>query len=78
MEYLRCVTERITYRNEQNGYSIIKCRAKGYQDLVAVVGVMPDVHVGSVLSLGGNWKIDAKYGRQFSVEMFEETLPATV
>ena len=77
MEYLRCVTERITYRNEQNGYSVIKCRAKGYQDLVAVVGVMPDVHVGSVLSLGGSWKIDTKYGRQFSVETFEETLPAT-
>ena len=78
MEYLRCVVERITYRNEQNGYSVLKCRAKGFQDLVAVVGAMPDVHVGSVLSLGGEWKLDAKYGRQFSVETCEETLPATV
>ncbi|MBR0283285.1 MAG: ATP-dependent RecD-like DNA helicase [Oscillibacter sp.] len=78
MEYLRCVVERITYRNEQNGYSVLKCRAKGFQDLVAVVGAMPDVHVGSVLSLGGTWKLDAKYGRQFSVETCEETLPATV
>ena len=32
----------------------------------------------SVLSLEGFWKVDAKYGRQFSVEKFEETLPATV
>ena len=78
MEYLRCVVERITYRNEQNGYSVLKCRVKGFQDLVAVVGAMPDVHVGSVLSLGGNWKLDAKYGRQFSAETVEETLPATV
>ena len=39
---------------------------------------MPDTHVGSVLSLEGMWKMDAKYGRQFSVEKFEETLPATV
>ena len=39
---------------------------------------MPDTHVGSVLSLEGFWKVDAKYGRQFSVEKFEETLPATV
>ena len=39
---------------------------------------MPDTHVGSVLSLEGFWKMDAKYGRQFSVERFEETLPATV
>ena len=78
MEHLRCVVERITYRNEQNGYSVIKCRARGFQDLVTVVGAMPDVHVGSVLSLGGDWKVDAKYGRQFSMQTFEETLPATV
>ena len=78
MEHLRCVVERITYQNPQNGYSVIKCRAKGYSDLVTVVGSMPDVHVGSVLQLGGSWRVDAKYGRQFSMETFEETLPATV
>lgn len=78
MERLRCVVERITYQNEQNGYTVIKCKAKGYNDLVTVVGEMPEVHVGSVLSLGGAWKMDAKYGRQFSVEAFEEALPATV
>ena len=78
MEQLRCVVERITYQNEQNGYTVIKCRVKGYSDLVTVVGAMPDVHVGSVLSVSGSWKIDAKYGRQFSMESFEETLPATV
>ena len=78
MEQLRCVVERITYQNEQNGYTVLRCRAKGFQDLVTVVGNMPDTHVGSVLQLGGNWQVDAKYGRQFSVEHFEETLPATV
>ena len=78
MEHLRCVVERITYQNAENGYSVIKCRAKGYQDLVTVVGSMPDVHVGSVLYLGGAWRIDGKYGRQFAMETFEETLPATV
>lgn len=78
MERLRCVVERITYQNETNGYTVIKCRAKNYQDLVTVVGAMPDVHVGSVLSLTGQWKVDAKYGRQFAMETFEETLPATV
>ena len=78
MERLRCVVERITFQNEQNGYSVIKCRAKGYTDLVTVVGSMPEVHVGSVLELGGNWRIDAKYGRQFAMETYEEALPATV
>lgn len=78
MEKLRCVVERITYHNELNGYTVIRCRAKGFSDLVTVVGMMPEVHVGSVLILEGSWKIDAKYGRQFSAETFEETLPATV
>ena len=78
MEHLRCVVERITYQNADNGYTVIKCRAKGFSDLVTVVGSMPDVHVGSVLSLTGLWKVDARYGRQFAMETFEETLPATV
>ena len=78
MEHLRCVVERITYTNTENGYTVLKVAAKNYNDLVTVVGIMPDTHVGSVLSLEGFWKMDAKYGRQFSVEKFEETLPATV
>ena len=76
LDRLRCVVERITYQSD--GYSVLKCAAKGHNDLVAVVGMMPDTHVGSVLTLGGHWKIDSKYGRQFEVVTFEETLPATV
>ena len=34
MERLRCVVERITYQNEQNGYSVIKCKAKDDSDCV--------------------------------------------
>ncbi len=77
MDHLRCVVERITYQNEENGFSVIKCRAKNYKGLVAVVGNMPDVHVGSVLTMEGEWKVDSKYGRQFSAQKWEETLPAT-
>ena len=77
MERLRCAVERITYRNDENGYTVLRCRAKGFQDLVTVVGSMPETHVGSILQLEGDWRIDAKYGRQFSVAVFEETMPAT-
>ena len=78
MDYLRCVVERITYQNTENGYTVLKCAAKNYKDLVTVVGILPEIHVGAVLSLEGMWKMDSKYGRQFSAEKFEETLPATV
>lgn len=75
---IRCVVERITYQNPENGYSVLKVRVKGYEDLVAVVGNLLDANVGSVLLVDGNWKVDSKYGRQFVAEKWEETLPATV
>lgn len=77
-DHLRCVVERTTYLNSETGFAVLQCRAKGYPELVTVVGNMPEVHSGSVLSLEGAWKMDARYGRQFSVTKFEETLPATV
>ena len=78
MDHLRCVVQRITYHNDENGYIVIKCSAKGYSELVTCVGTMPNPNVGSVLSLEGYWKVDARYGRQFTILKYEETLPATV
>ena len=75
---IRCVVERITYQNPENGYTVLKCAVKNYNDLVTVVGNLVDVNVGSVLLIDGNWKVDAKYGRQFLAESWEETMPATV
>lgn len=78
MQKIRCVVERITYQNPENGYSVLKCRVKNYSELVSVIGNMIDANVGSVLLAEGEWKVDAKYGRQFVAENWEETLPATV
>lgn len=78
MGKIRCIVERITYQNPENGYSVLKCRVKDYAELVPVVGNLLDANVGSVLLVEGNWKVDAKYGRQFLAENWEETLPATI
>lgn len=75
---IRCVVERITYQNPENGYSVLKVAIKGYDDLVPLVGNLLDANVGSVLLVDGNWKVDGKYGRQFVAEKWEETMPATV
>jgi exodeoxyribonuclease V alpha subunit len=77
MDFLRCVVERVTFTNEENGFSVIKVKAKGFNDLVTVIGSIVSINVGSVLSLKGNWKHDSKFGRQFAVMEWEETLPAT-
>lgn len=75
---IRCIVERITYQSPKTGYSVLKCAVKNYHDLVTVVGNLVDANVGSVLLIDGNWKVDARYGRQFLAERWEETMPATV
>lgn len=75
---IRCVVERVTYQNPENGYTVLKVHVKGYEDLVTVVGSLLDACVGSVLLIEGNWKIDARYGRQFTAEKWEETMPASI
>ncbi len=72
------VIERITYVNHENGYTVAKLKSKGYYDLITIVGNLPSVHVGAIVALEGEWKVDSKYGRQFVVSSFEEKLPATV
>ena len=76
MVKIRCVVERVTYQNPENGYSVLKCAVKNYNELVTVVGNLLDANVGAVLLIDGNWKVDAKYGRQFLAESWEETMPA--
>ena len=78
MTTLRCVVERITYQNPENGYSVLKVKVKGYDDLVTLVGNLLEVPVGSVLLCRGEWKVDKRYGSQFVAATWEETMPATV
>ena len=75
---LRCVVERITYQNPENGYSVMKVKVKGYNDLVTLVGNLLDVPAGSVLLCDGDWKVDKRYGSQFVCRTWEEVMPATV
>ena len=78
MEYLSGIVERITYSNEENGFSVIKFKSKGFGDLVTVVGSLAAVNVGATIKLKGDWKQDSKFGKQFSVVDYRETVPATI
>lgn len=78
MEYLSGIVERITYNNEENGFSVIKIKSKGYAELVTVVGNLAAVNVGAAIRLKGDWRHDSKYGKQFSVVDYRETVPATI
>jgi exodeoxyribonuclease V alpha subunit len=78
MEKVSGVVERITFVNEENGFSVIKIKAKGYPELVTVVGNMAAVNIGAVIGVQGEWGYDSRYGRQFNVVSYTETIPATV
>ncbi len=70
--------ERITYYNEENGYSVIRLHVEGHSDLVTVVGNLPEVQPGESLRLEGHWSTHPQYGRQFKAEWCQQVLPATV
>jgi exodeoxyribonuclease V alpha subunit len=70
--------ERITYYNEENGYTIAKMRVPGRSDLVTVVGNLPGMSPGEVLNLKGQWQTHPRYGEQFKILSYESIIPATV
>lgn len=70
--------ERITYTNEENGYTIARVKVYGQRDLITVVGYLMSPAPGEVLNLKGEWINHPKFGEQFKVVEYKTTVPATV
>jgi exodeoxyribonuclease V alpha subunit len=77
-EQLRGTFERITYHNEENGYTVAQLTPDGAAYTVTVVGNMLGVNVGESVALTGVWTSHAQYGRQFKAEQVRTVLPATI
>ncbi len=84
-EILRGVIERITFHNEENGYTVAKLAPEKpasqlphRQREAAVVGSMAGVAVGEAVELRGRWETHRQYGKQFVVDEMRSVLPATV
>lgn len=73
-EELRGEVAGITYRNEDNGYSVLRVRVSGVERIV--VGVTPDVRVGEWVHATGTWQ-DSKFGRQFKADTLVTSLPSS-
>jgi exodeoxyribonuclease V alpha subunit len=69
--------ERITYYNEENGYTVAQVIPEGRAYTVTVVGTLMEVSPGESLRLHGEWSNHPRYGRQFQVERYTTVLPAT-
>ncbi len=85
MDTLRGVIERITYHNEENGYTVAKLLPErsprhfnSYDREIAIIGNMAGITVGESVELTGRWTIHGEYGKQFAVETMRTVLPATI
>jgi exodeoxyribonuclease V alpha subunit len=76
---LQAVLERITYANEETGYTIARVATdRSGSDLLTVVGALLGVQPGESVRLVGRWSSHPRYGRQFQVDSYTTVLPATV
>lgn len=70
--------ERITFTNEENGFTIAKVKVSGRHELVTVVGTLMAPAPGEILDMKGEWTRHAKFGEQFKVIEYRTRVPATV
>ena len=65
----------VIYRNEENGYTILRLEAPEAGEEVTVVGTMPGISPGEGLSVHGQWTRHSTYGEQFRAEIVERRMP---
>jgi exodeoxyribonuclease V alpha subunit len=75
---LEAVLERITYANQDTGYTVARVATNRSSDLLTVVGPLLGAQPGESLRLQGRWTSHPQYGRQFQVETYTTVLPATI
>ncbi|MFD3725844.1 ATP-dependent RecD-like DNA helicase [Streptomyces sp. NPDC058671] len=73
------VLERITYANEESGYTVARVdTGRGAGDLLTVVGSLLGAQPGESLRMEGRWGSHPQYGKQFTIDNYTTVLPATV
>lgn len=71
------IVERVTYHNDDTGYSVIQVRARGHHCEVTVIGTVPDVNPGEWIEARGHWQLHPKHGRQFVATELQLVPPDT-
>ena len=76
--YLSGTVERVTYHNSDNGFCVLRVKAKGFRDLVTVVGYASLALSGEYIEAIGTWKNDTQYGLQLAAVSLKVTAPTTL
>ncbi len=76
-EVLAGIVERVTFHNEENGFCVLRVKARGVRDLVTVVGYAAAISAGEWITTTGQWLNDRTHGQQFKARFLKTTLPTT-
>ena len=77
-DHLAGTVERITFHNEENGFSVLRVQARGRREPITVVGHAASVSVGEFIQAEGAWVNDRVHGLQFSARRLASVAPTTV
>ena len=75
-EVLAGLVERVTYHNAENGFCVLRAKARGHRDVVTVVGHAASIAAGEWITASGEWVNDRTHGQQFKAR-FLRTSPPT-
>jgi exodeoxyribonuclease V alpha subunit len=75
-EHLDGAIDEIVFYNADNGYTVAKFLAEDGETLT-IVGSFPPLSPGEVLRVRGAWELNPRFGKQFKVDHFTMTLPAS-
>jgi exodeoxyribonuclease V alpha subunit len=70
--------EKITFSDEETGFTIARVKVAGYHEPVTVVGTLMAPMPGEILDMRGEWSTHPRFGRQFKVLACQTKVPATV
>ena len=73
-EVLAGVVERVTFHNAENGFCVLRAKARGHRDQVTVVGHDATISAGEWITASGEWINDRAHGQQFKAR-FPIALP---
>jgi exodeoxyribonuclease V alpha subunit len=77
-EVLAGLVERVTYHNEENGFSVLPVKARGQRDQITVLGHAAMISAGEFVQASGAWINDRTHGVQFRASFLKATAPTTV
>ncbi len=70
--------DQVVFRNEENGYTVLRLVVENQEEPTTVVGCMPGVSPGESLTLTGDWMRHPAYGAQFKARTVERDMPSGV